>query len=181
MDEGDSSLGIALTLLFHCSAISMMAIGGGVMALTPELERLMVITHHWMSSRAFIEDFTLAQAAPGPNMLFVTLVGLQAAGFLGAVGATLGIIGPPSGFLLLVLRYGRSWVSQSVGVVFRRALAPLSVGLMLATGLSLSRMAVDSWQGVLLLAVTVLVILRSQLNPLWLIALGGIAGAAGWV
>jgi len=134
-----------------------------------------------MSARAFIENYTLAQAAPGPNMLFVTLLGLQAAGALGALAATVGIILPPAAFLLAVLRFGQRRVPASAAALLRRAMAPLSVGLMMATSWSLSTMAVDRWKGGLLLVLTVLCMLRTRLNPLWLIALGAAAGLLGWV
>ena len=178
---GDSPLAIALILLLHCSAVSLMAVGGGVVVLTPELERLVVSVHGWMTTRTFIEDYTLAQAAPGPNLLFVTLIGLQAAGPLGALAATFGIIVPPAGLLLGALEFRRRHPELPRWPGLREALAPLSVGLMLASGASLARMAVDTWPGALLLAVTVLVTLRSRLNPLWLIALGALCGIAGWV
>ncbi|MDE3011150.1 MAG: chromate transporter [Pseudomonadota bacterium] len=180
MDQDDHGA-IALILLAHCSAISMMAIGGGVVALTPELERLVVYNHHWMSARSFIENYTLAQAAPGPNMLFVTLMGLQAAGVPGALAATVGIIGPPVAFLLAMLRFGSRLGSPAMALLLRRAVAPLSIGLMLATSWSLSRMAVDNWQGALLLVGTTVCMLRTRLNPLWLIAGGAGAGMAGWI
>lgn len=181
MSGGDEPASIALILLLHCSAISMMAVGGGVVALTPELERLVVDTHHWMSARTFIENYTLAQAAPGPNMLFVTLLGLQAAGAAGALAATVGIILPPAVFLLAVLRFGQQRLPAATAALLRRAMAPLSVGLMLATSWSLSTMAVDRWQGLLLLVLTTVCILRTRLNPLWLIAAGALAGVLGWV
>jgi chromate transporter len=181
MSGASDDQGIALTILLHFSAISMMAVGGGVIVLTPELERLVVDQHHWMLASEFLADYTLAQAAPGPNMLFVTLIGLRAAGWMGALAATLAIIVPPSAFLLGVLELGRRHPGQLGVGWLRRILAPLSVGMMVASAWTLTRMAVQTPLALVLTVLTVAVLLGSRLNPLYLIALGAACGALGLV
>ena len=66
------------------AAISLIAVGGGI-AVIPEMSRLVVETHGWMSQARFAELFALAQAAPGPNVLVVGLIGWQVAGLAGMV------------------------------------------------------------------------------------------------
>ena len=82
-------------------ALSMMAIGG-VMSTLSEMHRVVVDHHHWMTSTEFAEVVALSQAAPGPNILVVTLVGWKVAGFAGALVATLAMCGPTSIITLLV-------------------------------------------------------------------------------
>lgn len=172
---------IALSILIHFSTLSMMAIGGGVIALAPDMQRFMVDTNHWMSHEAFLTNFTIAQVAPGPNMLFVTLIGMQAAGWLGAIAATVGIVLPPALFTLATIRLSVRTQSSHLTHLVKTALAPLSVGMMIATGWSLSHVALKSTGAVTLGALTVALVLCTRLNPLWIIALGGIGGVLGWV
>ena len=175
-----NQLAIAFTLLIHCSALSMMAVGGGVVSLTPEIERFAVEGHHWLTADAFLAGYTIAQVAPGPNVTFVTALGWQVAGLAGALAATAGILVPSTLFNLAVVRWGRGrggrWTT-----LLRRSLVPLSVGLLMASAVALTRLAVHDRAGSVLLVLTVVLTLRSRINPVWLILAGGACAALGWV
>src|SRR5260221_14738732 len=54
------------------SALSLIAVGGAITVL-PEMHRGVVEVHGWMSGAQFADLFALAQAAPGPNILVVSL------------------------------------------------------------------------------------------------------------
>jgi len=179
MENADDN--VAWVLGGHLAALSVMAFGGGAIILAPDIQRFVVDVNHWLSNEAFLAAYTIAQAAPGPNMLFVTLVGWYAAGLLGAVTATAAIVVPPAILTLAVLRASPARVSPTRGSMIKAAVLPLSVGLMLATGYSLARAADHSWGSAALTAVTVGVFLYRKLNPLWLIAAGAVAGMLGWV
>ena len=84
---------LSVALLF--GQLSLLAVGG-VNATLPEMHRAVVDLHHWMTSTEFAASFALAQAAPGPNMLVSTLVGLHVAGIPGALVATIAMVGPSS-------------------------------------------------------------------------------------
>ncbi len=163
-------------LCVYLFLISMMAIGGGVIVLAPEIHRYVVDTHHWMTSEQFTASFTLAQAAPGPNLLFVTLVGWHIGGIIGAVGATVAIIVPPSLVTILVMRLSSNKGQGTWGPAIRTGLAPISVGLMLSMGWLLVRTADTNWGTVILTIVSVAVMMATRVNPLWLIVLGAAAG-----
>lgn len=172
---------IAWALFVHFAMLSMMAIGGGVISLAPDMHRFVVDTHHWISDENFIAAFTIAQVSPGPNFLFATLVGLQAAGWLGALATTVAMIVPPAALTLVTLRASVRTGSSSFGGRVKSALAPVSVGMILATAWSIARVADNSWGGAVLTAVTVVILLTRKINPLWLIAGGALIGMAGWV
>ena len=63
--------------------LSLLSIGGGNVVL-PEMHLRAVNGHHWLSDSQFADIFSISQAAPGPSILIVTLVGyaagLQSAG-----------------------------------------------------------------------------------------------------
>src|SRR5690242_14465560 len=87
---------VAGPLCAHLAVLSLMAIGGGVVMGAPEIQRYVVASHGWITAEQFSAAYAIAQASPGPNMLYVTLVAYQAVGFLGAVAATAAIVAPPA-------------------------------------------------------------------------------------
>ena len=160
----------------HVAMLSMMAIGGGVNSLMPDMQRFVVDANHWLTNPEFIAAFTIAQVAPGPNLLVFTLIGLRAAGWAGALGATAAIVIPPALITLGSVRLSRNEALAGFGRIVKGALRPVSVGMMLATGWALARAADSHWQGGLLTLITVAITLRTQLNPLWLITAGALIG-----
>ena len=87
----------------HFTLLSLMAIGG-VSSILPDMQRYVVEAHHWLSGTQFADAYALGQAAPGPNMMFVTLLGWQLDGWSGAIVATLAMIVPPILLTLAVTR-----------------------------------------------------------------------------
>jgi len=83
----------ALAAIF--SQLSLLAFGGGNTIL-PEMQRQVVDVHHWMPAREFSALFALAQAAPGPNMMIVTLIGWHVAGWAGMLVTSAAKFGPSS-------------------------------------------------------------------------------------
>ena len=78
---------ILVTLAFQFAMMSLLAFGGAN-AVVPEIHRQAVEIGFWMTERQFADLFAISQAAPGPNVMIVTLVGYHVAGFLGALVAT---------------------------------------------------------------------------------------------
>lgn len=159
----------------------MMAIGGGVVMLAPEMQRYVVDSHHWITAEQFSAAYAIAQAAPGPNMLFVTLVGWQAAGWAGAVASTVAIVAPPSLLAIGLMRVSATRTPGRFGRAVGRGLAPISVGLLFSTGWILLRGGAGDWRGVVVALLAALVVLRTRINPVWLIGAGAAAGIAGLV
>src|SRR5882672_7069222 len=89
--KSDPSTLVALFLQF--AALSFFAIGGASTAV-PEMHRQTVEIAQWLTDRQFSELFAVAQAAPGPNVMFVALLGHFIAGVPGAAVATVAMCGP---------------------------------------------------------------------------------------
>jgi chromate transporter len=167
-----------MALALHIALLSLMAIGG-VSSVLPDMQRYLVEANHWMSERQFADAWALGQAAPGPNMMFVTLLGWQLAGWTGAIAATLAMILPPILLTLAVTRLHAHNANAPLSRAIRGGLGPMAIGLTLSSGWILAQSADQSWRtGVLTLA-TVALMLRTRLNPVWLIAAGAIAGISG--
>jgi chromate transporter len=164
--------------VIHLSLLSLLAIGG-VNTIIPELHRFVVLDHPWMTNEQFTALFALAQAAPGPNVIFVTLVGWQVAGLAGACAATVAICGPATVIAYVATRLSTQWQHLRWFTLLRSGLVPLTTGLMIASAWLLTAASAQSILGYVVTAATAVVMLTTRINPLWLLALAGGAGAAG--
>lgn len=171
-------MSVVLELFLEFALLSFVAFGGAT-ALLPEMHRVVVENHHWLDDTTFTHLYAIAQAAPGPNVLVVTLIGWEIAGLAGALATTLAMCLPMSVLIyLLIDRWegfsGKRWQKAvSIGV------APLAVGLVFSGATLIAQAAGFGWAAWGLVAATVVVNLRSKLHPLWLIGVGAALGVLG--
>lgn len=170
-----------LGALFAQFALLSLLSVGGTLGTLPESHRFLVETHGWLTHQQFIDSVTIAQTSPGPNILYVTLLGWHAAGVAGAIASTAGIMLPSSLLTWVVNRWKNARSDSRLVRAIRLGLSPIAIGLTLAAGWVIARSNDVAWPLALLTALTVLVVVRTRLNPLWLIAAGAAAGAAGWI
>lgn len=167
-------------LAMDFSVLSLIAVGGAITVL-PEMHRSVVEVHGWMSGAQFAELFALAQAAPGPNILVVSLIGWKVAGLAGALVATAAVCGPSCALTYAVSRIWQRFRGARWRELVEDGLVPVTVGLMLAGGYLITRSADDSWPAYAITAVTAAVVLSTRIHPLWLFGVAGLLGLAGWV
>lgn len=165
-------------------ALSLLSIGGA-MATAPEMHRYLVGERGWLEDHAFTTAVALAQAAPGPNVLFVPVLGYQVAGLIGATAALIGILLPSTLLSLGVSRWGTRRRDTPAVRAFTAGLAPMTVALLFCAGWVLALPFVTDPAhrvgGLALIALTMFVMITTRLGPIWLIILGGTAGALGWI
>lgn len=170
-----------LVLAAHLSLLSLISFGG-IPVVLPEIRDLVVVANGWASDREFADFFALSQIMPGPNFIFMlSLIGWKVGGVIGAVAATLGIAGPACTITFVAFRLWHRFRDMPWRLAVSRGLAPLTIGLVIAGGWVLARAGGTGWRGALLTAATVAVMLRSRLNPLWLLGAGGVLGGLGLV
>ncbi len=161
------------------STVSLFAVGGAS-ALLPEFHRQIVENYHLMDDRGFAHSVVLSQLAPGPNMLLVSFIGWQVGGLPGLLVSTFAIVGPSS-FLafsvgrMLERRKDALWVKA-----VKTALAPIVVGLTLASGLVTARAADHDLIAVALTAGSAAFMIAYRRNPLWVIAAGATVGVLAY-
>jgi chromate transporter len=134
-----------------------------------------------MSDAEFADLFALAQAAPGPNMMIVTLIGLRAAGIAGALAATAAMCIPSCVLTFGVARLVDRFRDSPWRGVLQDGLAPVTVGLVLGSGWVLTRATDHTLVAYALTAAAVVWALASRLSPLWLLAGAAALGVAGLV
>lgn len=171
-------------LCTHLALLSASSLGGGMLTVMPDVHRFVVETHHWVTSEQFASAFAMAQASPGPNFLYVSIIGWQIAGWPGAILTSVAVVVPPALICYAVIHIGAG--SRNVGSgplrkALREGLIPLSAGLMLATGWVLASTVDQNWRAALMTLIFVVILMRTRVHPLWLIVLGALAGMLGLV
>lgn len=152
------------------SVLSLLAFGGGA-AVLPDMQRQAVEVHHWLTSREFLDMFALSRTIP-PGSMIVVLIGQKVAGILGGLVAVLAMFGPSS---LLAFGIGRVW-HRTGGAVWRetleQALAPVSIGVTVASGIAIARTTEHDWAAYAVTAVTTLLLTFTRLHPLAVMGAG---------
>lgn len=188
-----------LTLFGQFALLSLLAVGGAITA-TPEMHRFLVDGRHWLTNQQFVSSIALAQAAPGPNILFVALmgwnVGLNAGGglgngvagwlaaFTGVVVMMTGMLLPSTTLTYFATRWGHRNRDLRVVRAFKQGLAPIVVGLLMATGWVLvGREATAAFnpRTAAVALLSTLIVWRTRVHLLWLLAAGALLGALGLV
>ena len=177
--------GLDLLALFgHFLVLSLLSVGGAITT-APDMHRYLVTQQHWLTDTQFTTSIAIAQAAPGPNVLFVAVMGWNIAGALGALVTMTGILLPSTVLSLTAGRWGQQHRETLSVRAFTGGMAPLTIGLLLATGWVLAepflRAPEHRLGAVALIGVSVVVMLRTRLSPMWLVGLGALVGAAGGV
>lgn len=155
--------------------LSLLSIGGAI-STAPEMHRYLVDQHHWLTNEQFSAMVAIAQAAPGPNLLFVAVLGWGIGGAFGMLVTMTGILLPSTTLTLAAARWGEARRHTRGVQAFVTGLAPLTVGLVLSTGFLLGKPAYGNPWLVAVVVATVVVCVRSKVSPLWLIAVGGLVG-----
>ena len=178
-------------MLMHFMTLSLLSVGGAVTT-APDMHRYLVGEQRWLTDVQFSSSMALAQAAPGPNVLFVGLlgwnVGLNAGGYglalLGLVVTLGGMLVPSSLLMYMTANWGHRNRDMRAVRAFKQGMAPIVVGLMIATAWLLSAAHTDPRRDAALWALTALaalVLWRTRIHLLWLLAAGALLGALGLV
>ncbi len=186
-----------LALLTHFLSLSLLAVGGAI-STAPDMHRTLVEQNNWLSDGQFNASIAIAQSSPGPNVLFVALIGWHiglnagggpAAGWIGWSTALLGSLLSMLGILLpstMLTFVGSRWAHQNRQLravrAFKQGLAPVVVALLIATGWILTASQATSlshWPLWVLALAALVLVWRTRIHLLWLLGAGAILGALG--
>jgi chromate transporter len=157
--------------------LSVLAFGGGAGVL-PDMQRATVDHYHWLTGREFLDMFAISRAAPGPGSLIVLLIGQKVAGLRGAAVAFLAMFGPSCLLVYLVARVWHRAAHAAWRRVLEAALAPVAVGLTLASGLALMRTTEHSPVAYAVTLAGTLAFAFTEVSPLLLLGAGALVMVA---
>ena len=182
-------------LFVHYLSLSLLSVGGAITT-APDMHRYLVTNQHWLTDAQFNASIAIAQAAPGPNVLFVALlgwnIGMNAGGLLtGLLGvflALLGILIPSTTLTYVAAQWGHRNRERRAVRAFKQGMAPIVVALLIATSWILSSAnsngnasSLSDWPTWLLAATTALIVWRSKIHLLWLLGAGALIGWFGLI
>ena len=164
----------------YFAVLSLLAVGGGS-TVVPDIHRYAVVVQGWLTDREFGDIYALARTSPGPSTLFVSLIGLKAAGLPGALVATVAMGAPCSTVAFLVSRgrmlvEGRRWV-----LALERGIAPVTLGLIAASAFVVTRAADHGWVAYAVTAATAAIAAFTRIHPMLVILAAGALGMLGLV
>ena len=174
------------SLFGHYLLLSLLSVGGAI-STSPEMHRYLVEQNHWLTAQQFNESIALAQAAPGPNVLFVALMGWHVgmntgsmwAALLGVAVTMFGIMLPSTMLTYTAARWGHRNRELRAVRAFKLGMAPVVIALMLSTswilGSAGGHLATD-WPLWLLALASCLVIWHTRVPMLWTLGAGALLG-----
>lgn len=180
-----------LSLLAHFATLSLLCVGGAI-STAPDMHRFLVDEHGWLSDPQFSASIAIAQAAPGPNVLFTALmgwnVGLNAggpwSGLLGVLMCLGGIMLPSSLLVYATAQWSHRNRDLRAVRAFKQGLAPVVIGLLCSTGWILATATGYAWKNWPMWAIvfaSALLVWRTRIHLLWLLAAGAMLGWVGFV
>ena len=178
-------------LFFHYMTLSLMSVGGAI-STAPEMHRFLVEQHHWLSDAQFNASIAIAQAAPGPNVLFVALMGWNvglnagsiASGLLGVLLSLSGVLIPSTVLTYAAAQWGHRNRELRAIRAFKQGMAPIVVALLIATSWILASAnggTPKDWPVWLLTAAAAVLVWRTKIHILWLLGAGALLGWYGLV
>ena len=180
-----------VSLFVHYLSLSLLCVGGAI-ATAPDMHRFLVQEKGWLTDPQFSASISLAQAAPGPNVLFTALmgwnVGLNAGGLgtalLGMTLCLVGIMLPSSVLVYLTSQWSHRNRELRAVRAFKQGMAPVVVALLVATGWILATgngYALANWPTWAVAFASTLIVWRTRLHLLWLLGAGALLGWMGWL
>ena len=179
--------------------LSLLSVGGAITTV-PEMHRYLVAQNPWLTDSQFSASIALAQAAPGPNVLFVAVLGWNVGMASGGGPANgplpwalasaamavsmVGIIIPSTTLTFFATRWGQRNRERPEVRAFKQSMAPVVIALLIATGWLLTASHNNLQQAPLLWLLTVasaLLVWKTRIHLLWLIGAGALAGFLGLV
>jgi len=186
-----------VSLFMHFMSLSLLAVGGAITT-APDIHRFLVDEQHWLTHYQFTSSVAIAQGAPGPNVMFVALmgwnVGMNAAAgmsptpnmlyavmlaLLGVLVTMVGIIVPSATLTFFSSQWAHNNRDLRGVRAFKAGLAPLVMSLLVATGWLLTGdhdNYLEDWPMWTLAAVTTVIVWRTQTHLLVLLSLGAVLG-----
>ncbi len=163
-----------LTLALVFVPLSLLSIGGGA-SLLADMEYQSVTVQGWTTAREFADLFAISRAAPGPGTMLSALIGWKAAGWAGALMATIALYLPSSFLVYGTARLWGRWRGSVWHAAVERGLAPIAGGLILSGGIAVLRVSPGGpavW--VAAVVATALLLCWPRLHPLTLFAVSGV-------
>ncbi len=83
-------MSLLLDIFLAFFRISLLSFGG-IFGVLPQMERIVVVEHGWLTHERFVQAYVLSQFLPGPNSAMCALIGYWVDGWAGFAAGFLGM------------------------------------------------------------------------------------------
>lgn len=178
---------IYLDLFFGFLRVGMFAFGGAYSAI-PLISDI-VMSYGWLTEDQLTYMIAVSESTPGPIMVnLATFVGSEQAGLLGSLIATTAVV-LPSFIIILIITFSlKGFIKNPYVQAVLRGLKPCIVGIILATGISMTVSALLPASGSIDIRAVILTsvfaalkfgakpLFKKELSPIALILISAVCG-----
>ncbi|HLJ32036.1 MAG TPA: chromate efflux transporter [Ktedonobacteraceae bacterium] len=155
--------------------IGLLMFGGGLV-IAPLLQQELVNGPHWITTRQLLDGLALGQLTPGPVTVVATFAGYAASGVPGAIVATVSIFLPSFILVLSLTPLLRRIRNAPLARAFLKGITAGALGAIAAAAILLGRLAfVDAWT-IAIAVVSLILLLRWNVNTIFLIIGAALVG-----
>lgn len=149
---------------------------GGAYTSIPFVEKDAVRKYSWLSEQQFLDGLALSGILPAPLIIFTTFTGYAASGLLGAILMTIGVFLPAFSFTLLGHKFFQRVIENKTLHSFLDGVTAGVIGIISVTALKLLITTMTNWISIVLflIALIILINVKSRFTPLYVIILAGV-------
>jgi chromate transporter len=151
-----------LEILAFFAKAGLFVFGSGL-AIVPFLHGGVVLEHHWLTERQFIDAVVVAMITPGPVVITVAFIGYLVAGTSGAFAAALGVFLPVYLVVVCLAPFYRRYSSNAQLRAFVQGVTAGAVGAIAGAVVVLARGAIRDLPTALIAIVTLFLLMRSKI------------------
>ncbi len=150
---------------------------GSGLAIVPFLHQGVVLEHHWLNERQFLDAVAVGIITPGPVVITAAFVGYLVAGFWGALVSAAAVFLPVYLFVLFIGRYIIRYRNHPALKGFVKGATAAASGAIAGAAVILAQGSIIDIPTALIAAVCIVIIWRTRKIPEPLLV--GAAGLAG--
>lgn len=172
---------IIIKLFLSFFKIGIFGFGGGY-AMLPLIEREIVLTHHWINYKEFIDIIGISQMTPGPIAInSATFVGYKVAGFWGSLFATLGVVTFSFILVSIATHYIMKFKESKTMKATLMGMRPALIGLIISAFLSLAKESYHDTKSVIIGIFIMILLLSKKIHPILIIVIAGVLGVVFYI
>lgn len=162
-------------LFFEFFKIGLFAIGGGLVT----VPFLFDLAEHypWFNASDLADMIAISESTPGPlGVNMATFAGFKAAGVLGAITATFGLVLPSVLIIIVLSRLLKKFRDNPVVCSVLSGIRPAVIALILFAGIEIAKLAVVDWKTFGLFACFWAAIHFYKKSPIFYIVISAVIG-----
>ncbi|MFO7675191.1 MAG: chromate efflux transporter [bacterium] len=165
----------AVELVLVFLKVGAVVFGGGFAAI-PFIQHEVVDVRGWLTATEFLDGVALGQMTPGPVAITATFIGFRVLGLAGALLATVAVFLPSYLMLSGLIHVHRRIEHHPLVKGFLSGVMPAVTGMLLTATIFLGRAALHGPASALVGLLSLALLLRFRLEPIWLVLGGALTG-----